>query len=207
MLIETYVVIKEQRATFERHFRHSGSKNTKEFYYETRSARFWSPAKRAAQFVHVNRVCRSGIYRESLRGEFNVPVGSESKAMLDTDDFRGGGADRLKNVELLHQDFEAAIEGAVEDFVDPPYTTKHNINGFVTYNQNIFSWEDQVRLAASVKRAVSRGATVMISHSDHADVRDLYSDFLSLHSVGRSNVIASKSAHRGTITEMVATNV
>lgn len=208
-LIETYLAIKQQRAKFEKHFLKFGSQHSKDFYYETRSARFRSPEKRAAQFLYLNRVCFNGIYRENLRGEFNVPIGSKTKAVLDTDDFRGVSA-RLKNVELLHQDFETTIYAAVKgDFVyiDPPYTTKHNMNGFVKYNQNIFSWDDQIRLAASVKRAVSRGVTVMVSNADHADVRALYSDFLSIHSVSRSNVIASKSAHRGTTTEMVATNV
>ena len=208
-LIETYVAIKERRFEFERHFRKIASLHSKDFYYETRSARFRSLEKRAAQFLYLNRVCFNGIYRENLRSEFNVPIGSKTKAILETDDFRGISA-RLKNVELLHQDFEATIDGAVNgDFVyiDPPYTTKHNMNGFVKYNQNIFSWDDKVRLAASVKRAVSRGAVVMVSNADHADVRALYSDFLSIHSVSRATVIASNSAHRGTTTEMVATNV
>lgn len=208
-LIETYAAIKTQPTNFERHFRKFAAQHSKDFYYETRGAKFSSTTKRAAQFLYLNRVCFNGIYRENLRGEFNVPIGSKTKALLDTDDFQGVSA-LLKNVTLLHQDFEKTIDGALADdfvYVDPPYTTKHNMNGFVKYNQHIFSWEDQIRLAVCVERAVSRGARVVVSNADHADVRALYSDFLKIRSVSRNNVIASKSAHRGTTTEMVATNV
>lgn len=207
-LIETYTAIKEQPTSFEAHFRRFADQHCKDFYYRTRGAKFRSSSKRAAQFLYLNRVCFNGIYRENLRGEFNVPIGSKTKALLETDDFHGVSA-MLKDVTLLHQDFEKTIDDAVADdfvYVDPPYTTKHNMNGFVKYNQHIFSWEDQIRLAESVERAVSRGARVVVSNADHGDVRSLYSGFLKIRSVSRNNVIASKSAHRGTITEMVATN-
>jgi len=36
-------------------------------------------------------------------------------------------------------------------FCDPPYTVRHNYNGFRKYNEVIFSWADQERLAASLR--------------------------------------------------------
>ena len=51
-----------------------------------------------------------------------------------------------------------------------------------------------------------RGVYIVVSNANHKDVRALYRDFLSLRSVSRMNVIASKSKYRGEITELVASN-
>ncbi len=208
-LIEAYKVVRDDVASFERHLKFFARHHSKELYYATRQKKFRSCSKRAAQFVYLNRVCFNGIYRENLKGEFNVPLGSKTAVILDTDDFPGVSG-RLQNVKLVESDFEPIVDMACDGdflYVDPPYTTKHNFNGFVKYNQKIFSWDDQERLAEAVKRAHLRGASVIVSNADHPDVRKIYSDVFSLRSVTRSNVIASKSQYRGEITEMVAGNV
>ena len=208
-LIEGYKSIRDNVEQFERHFRWFAQNHSEAFYYAVRQQKFRSAAKRAAQFVYLNRVCFNGIYRENLKGEFNVPLGSKTSVILETDNFRNVSA-LLQRVELLACDFEYVVDLAGKEdllYVDPPYTTKHNYNGFVKYNQNIFSWEDQTRLALAVKRAHHRGAFVVVSNADHSEVRALYSDQFSVLSVERLNVIASKSRYRGRTTEMVATNV
>jgi DNA adenine methylase len=43
-------------------------------------------------------------------------------------------------------------------FVDPPYTVRHDNNGFIKYNEQLFSWDDQLRLRDAVLRAKERGA-------------------------------------------------
>lgn len=51
------------------------------------------------------------------------------------------------------KDFEATLDSARAGdfvFVDPPYTVKHNLNGFLKYNDKIFSWADQLRLRDAV---------------------------------------------------------
>jgi DNA adenine methylase len=207
-LIEAYIAIRDTPVEFESYFHEFARKHSKDHYYAVRSKKFRVEAKRAAQFVYLNRVCFNGIYRENLRGEFNVPIGSKQTAVLDTDDFAKISR-CLRNAELRCSDFEPIIDDAVRGdfvYVDPPYTTKHNLNGFVKYNQKIFSWEDQVRLSKVLKSAAKRGVTILVSNADHAEVRDLYRDFLEIKSVERSNVIASRSCHRGKTTEMVAGN-
>jgi len=59
----------------------------------------------------------------------------------------------------------------------------------------------------AVMRAHQRGVKIIVSNADHADVRTLYIGKFSLYALPRNNVIASKSHHRGEITEMVASNV
>ena len=87
-------------------------------------------------------------------------------------------------------------------FVDPPYTVAHNYNGFVKYNEVLFSWADQERLKNAVERAANRGAKILITNAAHDSVRELYSDFEQIP-VSRAGVIAGKSSARGKFDELV----
>ena len=208
-LIECYQIIQNDADRFERYFKHFCRSHSRDFYYDIRLAELYDPAERAAQFVYLNRVCFNGIYRENLLGQFNVPMGTKPRASLTTDNF-SAVSDVLKSATLLHCDFEVSINRAqFGDFlyVDPPYVTKHNFNGFAKYNQRIFSWSDQERLARAVVRAHRRGASIVVSNANHEDLRGLYAPHFTLLSLNRTTVIASKPSHRGKTTEMVATNV
>jgi DNA adenine methylase len=208
-LIEVYFVIRNDPKGFTDEFRRMASLHSKDFYYETRSKKFDSSTKRAAQFLYLNRVCFNGIYRENLKGEFNVPVGTKTRAELATDDFFAVSR-RLASATIRASDFESVIDEAGAGdflFVDPPYTVKHNNNGFVKYNQKIFTWDDQIRLAEATQRASFRGAQVVVTNADHEDVRRLYHRSFKVLSVERQTVIASSPSARGQTSEMVATNV
>jgi DNA adenine methylase len=104
-----------------------------------------------------------------------VPRGTKDSVVFPNDDF-GLISRRLKRTRLTCCDFEVALDRAQANdfvFVDPPYTVKHNYNGFLKYNQSIFSWNDQIRLALAVERARSRGVKVLVLNADHESVRDL----------------------------------
>ena len=87
-----------------------------------------------------------------------------------TDDDFEGLASALNGVYLREGDFEPVVDAARSGdllFLDPPYTVKHNSNGFVKYNEAIFRWADQVRLSKSVIRAASRGVKIVMLNADH----------------------------------------
>ena len=208
-LIEGYISIRDDVDKFVELFNSFASRHSRTFYYELRDKQFSDPTERAAQFVYLNRVCFNGIYRENLSGKFNVPLGSKDSAKLSTDDFYAV-SNALASTHLLNCDFQQIIDNSkLGDliYVDPPYVTKHNFNGFAKYNQKIFSWDDQERLANAVIRAHLRGVSIILSNADHPDVRALYEPHLQVFSLERPTVIASKSEYRGRTTEMVATNV
>lgn len=105
-------------------------------------------------------------------------------------------------------DFEISIDQAGQGdfvFVDPPYTANHNMNGFLKYNENIFSWVDQIRLRDAVARAAARGAYVMITNADHDSVRDLYQGYANYQQVARSSILAGKADKRRCTTEAIFT--
>jgi DNA adenine methylase len=79
---------------------------------------------------------------------------------------------------------------------------KHNFNGFIKYNQVMFSWDDQIRLRDSLVRARERGCSIVVSNADHKSIRDLYADF-ELEALPRASVIAGSSKARGLTTELL----
>jgi DNA adenine methylase len=87
-------------------------------------------------------------------------------------------------------------------YFDPPYTVAHAHNGFLKYNERIFSWDDQIRLSKHAHLLASRGCHVVVSNADHPSVRTLYSAFQG-KSIQRVSRIAASAAHRGRVTEMV----
>jgi DNA adenine methylase len=203
-LIDCYAAIKSDweavwkaLQTFER--RHSD-----EFYYEIRQREYPSAAKEAARFIYLNRTCFNGIYRENLKGVFNVPRGTKDSVTFPDDNFRAVST-RLKRSKLFSGDFSENIQDAERDdfvFIDPPYTVRHNNNGFVKYNQKIFSWDDQVRLRDEVKLAAARGAKLLITNAHHSSILELYRGIGEPITLSRSSVISSDPSARGSYAEL-----
>jgi DNA adenine methylase len=143
----------------------------------------------------------------NFKGQFNVPKGSKERVVFDYDNFEEI-ARALQAVTLLHCDFELSINqtGAGDFlFVDPPYTVKHNSNGFVKYNERLFGWHDQIRLRDCVVAAAERGADVIVTNADHASIRTLYRGVANIRTVKRSSVLSGDSRFRGEVTEVVIT--
>ncbi len=182
-------------------------KQDRKEYYRVRANRSKGKYKRAAEFIYLNKSCWNGLYRVNLRGEFNVPYGlPKGERVFDRDHLHLCAAALGKHgVRLCSGDFEAIVAGAGRgDFVyfDPPYVTRHNNNGFIEWNERIFSWGDQLRLAKLAQRLKTKGAHVIVSNADHADVIALYPDFRSIRIV-RSSTLASNPAKRTTTSEIL----
>ena len=206
-LIELYRVIRDQRDEFEELLAQHAAMHSKAYYYDVRGQSLADSVTRAAQFLYLNRTCWNGLYRENTKGQFNVPIGTRQTILFETDDF-GAWSEVLQDAELVQQDFEKALDMAeVGDFVfvDPPYTVRHNMNGFAKYNQNIFAWEDQIRLRQALERASLRGVSFAMTNADHKSVRDLYQGFGRHMHLGRNSMIASSPVHRSKCKELLVT--
>lgn len=177
-----------------------------EHYYRLRDSHPTSTVGQAARMIYLNRTCFNGIYRVSHKGRFNVPIGTKTSVVLPTDDFEAI-ANRLATAELLVSDFEPVIDEAGKgDFVfaDPPYTVNHNNNGFIKYNEKLFSWEDQKRLAAALARARDRGVMIVATNADHHSVRRLYWRYgFSLNTVERFSSISCTIDSRKQFKEII----
>ncbi len=204
-LINVYLQMKSNPRQLNAKLKAHAADHCKEYYYEQRGRSYSSKLDDAAKFIYLNRACFNGIYRVNLKGKFNVPIGSKEKIILPSDDFERSSR-CLNSASIINQDFENTIDMAGYDdfiFIDPPYTVNHNRNGFIKYNEKIFSWVDQERLANSIRRASERGAHVLVTNAAHESVVGLYEDFLDLEYANRRSVIASKSSFRGPTFELL----
>jgi DNA adenine methylase len=183
-----------------RHHRNHGAN----YYYEERSRKHHAAHERAAQFIYLNRVCWNGLYRVNLRGEFNVPIGTKTSVILESDDFQRT-ARLLRRATIVASDFEPILAGTRRSdfvFVDPPYVTRHNFNGFAKYNDRIFSWADQERLVIAIGKAAKRGTKILVTNANHASIRKLYRDLGKIVKLTRHSVLAADSDNRAATTEV-----
>lgn len=202
-LIELYEVMRDSPAELLDSMKRHQEVHCDEHYYELRSNIPADHLSRAARFLYLNRTCWNGLYRVNLAGEFNVPRGSKETVVFPGEDFNVF-SNRLRGMELACCDFAETIATAEEGdflFVDPPYTVKHNLNGFVKYNERLFSWDDQVRLRDTVVEAAERGVYVAMTNADHESVRALYKDKFEYRPLSRASVLAANSQRRGRTTE------
>lgn len=202
-LIELYRVMRDEpNKLFAELERHQAS-HSKDHYYSVRESSPEQRIAKAARTLYLNRTCWNGLYRVNLRGDFNVPIGTKDTVIFEGEDF-SVFSEALQNAEIFVTDFEASVNRAEEGdflFIDPPYTVKHNFNGFLKYNERIFSWADQIRLRDSLSRAIQRGAAVVVTNADHASVRELYEGLCDYQQLDRFSVLSGTSLHRGKTTE------
>jgi DNA adenine methylase len=204
-LIETYKAVRVDPDSILRLLR--PLRPNRETFEKFKASAPRTPATKAAQFILLNKACWNGLYRVNADGIFNVPFGQPKTDFLINEENLRRCAKQLRRREISTrcQDFEV-ISDRVENgdfvFLDPPYVTSHNMNGFVDWNESLFSWDDQIRLASMAKKLVRRGANILITNADHPDVHELYRSF-HYKKLDRYSTLASDKTHRGTTSEAI----
>lgn len=185
-------------------------RNDEETYYRVRSSTPQTPVDRAARFLYLNHTSFNGIYRVNLAGVYNVPFGRRRWVKVPSREHLRQVAERLSQATLRVADFAACVEHVGPGdlvFLDPPYTVAHNNNGFIKYNQNLFSFEDQVRLSRIVDDIKSVGAHYILTNAAHPSIAELFEKGDHRRETNRRNTIGGVNASRGDATEYLFTNV
>lgn len=183
--------------------------NTKEDYYKIRKIKYTDPAKQAAQFFYLNRTGYNGIYRVNFKGQYNVPYGYKNYKILYHFDRYRKASKQLQAANLYVDDFETSLDNVKENdlvFLDPPYTASYTINGFIKYNEKLFSWEDQARLADFLMEIKKKKAFYILTNAKHKDVYKLFSKINKPITMKRACLVGGKQAKRGIVEEYVFTN-
>lgn len=205
-VIAAYSGIKHNWRGVVRSLQYHSRNHSDEHYYAVRGKKPTKAIPRASRMIYLNRTCFNGIYRVNLQGEFNVPRGTKNAVLLETDRF-DEISKLLSGADIRLADFEELIEEASNGdfiFADPPYTVRHNFNGFVKYNEKLFSWQDQERLAAALIRAKSRGAHIVATNANHSSVRELYADHgFQLITTSRHSAISASANYRKQFDELI----
>ncbi|AOT68329.1 DNA adenine methylase [Geosporobacter ferrireducens] len=182
--------------------------HSEEYYYQVRDMLLDDEFEIAARLIYLNRTCFNGIYRVNKEGKFNVPIGTSSSVIYDTDDFQAI-AQALKHANIFNDDFAKTIGKAREGdliFADPPYTVRHNNNGFIQYNEKLFSWKDQIRLTKCLKRAKDRGVKIIATNANHPSVVDLYRQLeFEIEEITRYSSISANPENRKQYGEIIIT--
>lgn len=207
-LIETYQTIRddvneviERLKTF---------KNEEEYYYRIREIVYENKIDRAAKFIYLNQTSYNGIYRVNLKGKYNVPYGFREKDyFIDVETLKLASL-ALVDTSIFHGDFYSVMSNINAGdlvFLDPPYTVSHNNNGFIKYNEKIFSLDDQYRLSKMIDEIKEMGAYYILSNAAHTTIKDIFEKGDTRHELKRGNGIGGNKATRGQTEEYIFTNI
>jgi DNA adenine methylase len=207
-LIETYQQVRDDPdGVFKilRTFR-----NTSQEYYRIRNSVPRTSKGRAAKFIFLNATSFNGIYRVNLNGVYNVPYGRRERAFIPDLAWLRSVSDRLQGTEISSTDFGECINNVGKGdlvFLDPPYTVAHNNNGFIKYNQKLFSFEDQCRLSLLVDGIKQRGAFYILTNAAHVSIATLFDKGDLRMEITRRNNVGGIAATRGRASEFLFTNI
>ncbi len=205
-LILTYTILKNNPEELIKNLKKFT--NSEEFYYKIRDKRYEDPIKEAARFIYLNQTSFNGIYRVNLQGKYNVPYGYRTKEFLDADVLRKVSVS-LQQAELFHGDFDLVKENVKKKdliFLDPPYTVSHNNNGFIKYNQKLFSIEDQKRLSSLIDFIKNKDAFYILTNAAHATIDVIFEKGDKKIELNRASLIGGNNAKRGQTSEYIFTN-
>lgn len=206
-LIKTYIAVRDYCDGVIECMR--AFENSKDAYYRIREARPECDVEQAAQFIYLNQTSFNGIYRVNLNGVYNVPFGNRAKPFLDEGAIRYASA-FLASSTLRAGDFSEALNEINENdlvFIDPPYTVSHNKNGFIKYNQCLFSLEDQHRLATFISEIRAKGANYILTNAAHETIMTIFGAQDEPVELTRANLIGGREAKRGHTSEYLFTNL
>jgi len=184
-------------------------KNDVDFYYKIRDKVYTDSIKNAAKFIYLNQTSFNGIYRVNLKGKYNVPFGYRDKHFIDEDNLMLV-SQALKSAIIFHGDFELSKSNIKKNdfvFLDPPYTVSHNDNGFIKYNQKLFSLEDQYRLGKLIDSIKSKGAYYLLTNAAHVVIDEIFEKGDKKIELSRANLIGGINAKRGHTKEYIFTNI
>lgn len=183
--------------------------DTEDEYYRMRSTDFSDKIEKAAKFLYLNKTSFNGIYRVNRNGKYNVPYGRRNLNILYDFEHLKDISIALKNTYLSTQDFKQRCKLIKKNdfvFIDPPYTVAHENNGFIQYNQSIFSWNNQLQLSKLTKDLDSKGAFFLVTNAYHDCIKEIYT-IGSQEKISRASTIGGIGAKRTKYKEIIITNI
>jgi DNA adenine methylase len=184
-------------------------KNTEKDYYDIRSRNCKTPHTRAAKFIYLNRCSFNGIYRVNNKGIYNVPYGKRLNVDILTESNLKAVNLSLQNTIIEVSDFKFSLTHIKKGdlvFLDPPYTIAHENNGFIEYNQKLFSWDDQIALRIFCEKLHEMGAYFILTNAYHKSLLDLYDGLGKIKKVSRYSKVGGRNKTRGVYNELVVFN-
>jgi DNA adenine methylase len=159
--------------------------NSKADYHSIRGANHPMDIQaKAARILYLNRTCFKGMWRTNKSGVFNVGYGGQDRRWVINRENLLEVSSALKSAKIHCVDFEETIlQATSQDFIflDPPYRpgSKYETNDH--YSGKVFTFEDQKRLAKTLKWATRNKIPWAMTNTSHKDVVKLYSGCYKLN--------------------------
>ena len=156
--------------------------DTESFYKErARNRNRLRPVGRAARTIYLNKTCFNGLYRVNRAGQFNVPYGRYKNPNVCREEELRAASLLLKTSTIVTGDYQETLKRYAEKgdfiFIDPPYMPVSKYADFKRYTKEQFYEADHAELAKEVKRLHGLGCHLLITHSNHPLIHDLYKEF------------------------------
>ncbi|MBK7394200.1 MAG: DNA adenine methylase [Chloracidobacterium sp.] len=184
-LVAAWVAMRDRQPELQALLAWYAANDSKEFFYQIRSATPTSSLDKAARFLYLNGVSWNHLWRENSRtGAMNAPWGNRQfKEIRETTMAAIGRV--LARADIVAADFRGVLKGATSgDFVylDPPYlpifsnpdTEKEPTAKFNKYTAKTFELPDLVDLANICADLTRRNVRWVMSNRDTESVRDLF---------------------------------
>lgn len=176
--------------------------DSKEFYYEQRTAEPATGVDQAARFIYLNQTSWNGLWRVNKWGKFNVPWGARPFRGID-EDVLYRTSDSLIGATITSEDFRVTLDKPRSgDFVylDPPYLPLSDTSKFSLYTEKRFRAPDLAELSAACDALSERGVQWVMSNRDTEQVRDMFHrhevvTFTTRRSVAAQNRRDVEAAH------------
>jgi DNA adenine methylase len=204
-LINAYNVVKNEPKALMTELDELKEKHSKDFYYQVRKNYNIFPL--AEYFIYLNKTGFNGLYRESKKNGFNVPVGNYKNPSLYNAENILIVSKALQNVDLLGIDFTEALslQPLVKHddtfvYLDPPY------NGtWKGYLSDGFNDKKEQELIDVCTQLTACGVKFALSNSDNPFIRQAFAEF-NVYEISAKKSINSDGRGRGKIKELLITN-
>ena len=155
---------------------------TKKAYYQIRDfpTQNIPLSLRAARTLYLNRTCFKGMWRHNSQGKFNVGYGGQDRRWVITQEDLKEISSRLSNVVLKCYDFEKIINSCNRGdflFLDPPYRPGEKEQIYSHYVSGKFTFNDQKRLARSLRKASNKGVKWLMTNSSNDEIKRMYDGY------------------------------
>lgn len=186
-LVAAWIAMRDHQAELRPLLNWYLANDSKEFYYQVRSATPTGTVEKAARFLYLNGVSWNHLWRENSRTHaMNVPWGDRRFKSIDQAAMTSIGR-VLAKADIVTADFREVLDRTSRgDFVylDPPYlplftrpdVEKEPTAKFNKYTAKTFELNDLKELAEICAGLSRRGVKWVMSNRDTDSVRELFPD-------------------------------
>lgn len=200
----------------EQYEKHKNLQEKENFYYKTRNKYNSLVLTKGNGLVHaslfwfLNKTCFNGMYRETKRGDFNIPFGKRDCPIPVLESFILVSS-ILKNSLLMHKPFDTVYDLAKTGdivYLDPPYIPVSSTASFSDYLRYGFNLDNHKKLCRIMNELSDRGVYVVMSNSDCPVTRQIYGDLrgFKFSTIEVRRFISGKASGRKKITELIISN-